>query len=186
MLYGVLRTMLSERNWDKWGWMTKHFEYDEPEISDTLPEYGWRNLMRGMSGEDVKALQGDLIALNYSVGKWGADGEFGGATEKAVEAFQLHNALKMDGIAGPETFAKLDELLPESGEEHVVADTVRIVQIVAGKTWNIRTQPNTHCAVRGIAKRGELYAASGEKANGWVGIMVDGEAAWVSEKAVTA
>lgn len=185
VLYGVVRTKLSKRNWNRWGWMTKYFEYAEPVVDDTLPAYGWRNLMRGMVGDDVKALQADLIALNYSVGKWGADGEFGRMTEKAVEALQLHNGLEMDGVAGPETFKLLDELLKESGVPAEPDDTPMLLQISAGKTWNIRTGPSNEASVMGIAKRGELYAASGDKADGWIGIMVGGERAWVSGKAVS-
>ena len=184
VLYGVVRTKLSQRNWNRWGWMTKYFEYEEVVIDDTLPAYGWRNLRRGMVGEDVKALQGDLIALNYSCGKWGADGEFGTATEGALEAFQLAHGLDMDGVAGPETFEKLDELLKESGVPAEPDDTPMLLQISAGKTWNIRTGPSDKASVMGIAKRGELYAASGDKADGWIGIMVGGERAWVSGKAV--
>lgn len=184
VMYGVVRTKLSQRNWNKWGWMTKYFEYAEPVVDDTMPAYGWRNLMRGMVGEDVKALQMDLISLNYSVGKWGADGEFGMATEGALEAFQLAHGLDMDGVAGPETFAKLDELLKETGVPAEPDDTPMLLQISAGKTWNIRTGPSDEASVMGIAKRGELYAASGDTADGWIGIMVGGDRAWVSRKAV--
>ena len=42
---------------------------------------GDRVLKNGMSGEDVKELQLDLIKLGYDCGKWGADGDFGDATE---------------------------------------------------------------------------------------------------------
>lgn len=184
VLWGVVRTKLSKRNWNRWGWMTKYFEYEEAVIDDTLPAYGWRNLRRGMVGEDVKALQMDLIALNYSVGKWGADGEFGMATEGALEAFQLAHGLDMDGVAGPETFAKLDELLKETGVPAEPDDTPMLIQISAGKTWNIRTGPSDKASVMGIAKRGELYAASGDTADGWIGIMVGGDRVWVSRKAV--
>jgi hypothetical protein len=184
VLYGVVRTKLSKRNWNRWGWMTKYFEYEETAIDDTLPAYGWCNLRRGMVGENVKALQMDLISLNYSVGKWGADGEFGTATEGALEAFQLEHGLKMDGVAGPETFAKLDELLKETGVPAEPDDTPMLIQISAGKTWNIRTGPSDNASVMGIAKRGELYAASGDTADGWIGIMIGGERAWISAKAV--
>ena len=184
VLWGVVRTQLSKRNWNRWGWMTKYFEYEEAVIDDTLPAYGWRNLRRGMVGEDVKALQMDLISLNYSVGKWGADGEFGMATEGALEAFQLAHGLEMDGVAGPETFAKLDELLEETGVPAEPDDTPMLLQISAGKTWKIRTGPSNKASVMGIAKRGELYAASGDTADEWIGIMVGGDRAWVSRKAV--
>ena len=186
VMYGVVRTKLSQRNWNKWGWMTKYFEYAEPVADDTLPAYGWRNLMRGMSGEDVKALQGDLIALNYSVGKWGADGEFGKATEGALEAFQHDCGLVMDGIAGEKTFAELDALLKEDGDMPEKADPVLSVKIANGKTWNIRTQPSDESTVVGIAKYGEMYGSSGMTADGWVGILIGGEPAWISDKAVKA
>lgn len=185
VMYGVVRTKLSERNWNRWGWMTKYFDYEMRE-DDEEREYGWRNLKRGMSGEDVKALQADLIALNYSCGKWGADGEFGKATESALEAFQHFYGLEVDGVAGPETFGKLNELLKEDGDMPEKEEPEKTIQISAGQTWNVRTQPNAKGAVMGYAKRGELYAASGASAEGWIGIVFNGENAWVSEKAVKA
>lgn len=185
VMYGVVRTKLSERNWNRWGWMTKYFDYEMRE-GDEEREYGWRNLKRGMTGDDVKALQVDLIALNYSCGRWGADGEFGKATESALEAFQHFYGLEVDGVAGPETFGKLNELLKEDGDMPEKEEPVKSIQISAGQTWNVRTQPNTKGAVMGYAKRGELYAASGASAEGWIGIVYNGENAWVSEKAVKA
>jgi peptidoglycan hydrolase-like protein with peptidoglycan-binding domain len=47
-----------------------------------------RTLSRGTSGEDVRALQNALMKLGYSVGSAGADGDFGGMTERAVIEFQ--------------------------------------------------------------------------------------------------
>ena len=44
-------------------------------------------LEKGMSGEKVRALQGGLEILGYSVGKWGVDGKFGNDTLSAVRAF---------------------------------------------------------------------------------------------------
>jgi len=41
-------------------------------------------LQKGMSGEKVRALQGGLEILGYSVGKWGVDGKFGNDTLSAV------------------------------------------------------------------------------------------------------
>lgn len=183
--HGVVRTKLSERNWNRWGWMTEYFDYEMRE-GDEEREYGWRNLKRGMTGQDVAALQADLIALNYSCGRWGADGEFGKATESALEAFQHFYGLDVDGIAGEETFGKLNELLKEGGDLPEKEEPVKNIQITAGQTWNVRTQPSTKGAVMGYAKRGELYAASGASAEGWIGIVFNGENAWVSEKAVKA
>ena len=60
-----------------------------------------------MKGEDVKALQGALIAKGYSCGGTGADGEFGKNTESAVKRFQKAAGLAVDGKAGKNTVAKL-------------------------------------------------------------------------------
>ena len=46
-------------------------------------------LRKGMWGNNVRALQGALMWIGYSVGKWGTDGKFGDDTLKAVrEAFK--------------------------------------------------------------------------------------------------
>jgi hypothetical protein len=67
-----------------------------------LPE-----LQRGDTGEYVKALQFLLNGRGSSVGVYGADGDFGPATEAAVLAFQRRNGLDADGIVGNATWQKL-------------------------------------------------------------------------------
>ena len=66
-----------------------------------------RVLHRGMTGADVKTLQAALIAYGYSCGAAGADGDFGAATEAALERFQTAYKLGADGIAGQGTWGKL-------------------------------------------------------------------------------
>lgn len=183
VMHGVVYTKLSERKWNCWGWMTKYFEY-ELAMDDVPGEYGWRILRRGMSGEDVAALQEDLISLNYSCGRWGADGEFGRATESALKAFQHDHGLVEDGIAGEKTYAALDALLTEDGDPEETEEPVKGILISAGSSWNVRTQPSTKGAVMGYAKRGELYAGSGQAADGWIGVVFNGEPAWISTKAI--
>ncbi len=60
-----------------------------------------RYLKVGMSGSDVRQVQSRLISLGYLSGS--ADGEYGGATETAVKAFQKKAKIWDDGIAGPDT-----------------------------------------------------------------------------------
>lgn len=67
-----------------------------------------RILKRGMTGEDVKAMQQDLIADGYSCGSCGADGEFGADTEAALEKFQADHGLEVDGKYGPISKAALE------------------------------------------------------------------------------
>lgn len=64
----------------------------------------------GDTGERVKILQNNLIALGYKPAG-GADGSFGPGTKEMVMAFQFHHKLVVDGIAGPITLAKIEELL---------------------------------------------------------------------------
>ncbi|MGN0779815.1 MAG: peptidoglycan-binding protein [Aristaeellaceae bacterium] len=59
----------------------------------------------GSSGKNVTTLQKRLIELGWMGGT--ADGEFGGATQAAVMAFQSKSGLWNDGVAGPDTLAKL-------------------------------------------------------------------------------
>ena len=183
VMYGVVRTKLSRRGWNRWGWMTKYFDY-ELTADDAAGEYGARNLQRGMSGDDVAALQEDLISLGYSCGKHGADGVFGRQTESALLAFQHDMGLIEDGIAGTKTFAAFNALLVDDGDLPEAEEPAKGILIGNGSSWNVRTQPDKKAAVMGYAKRGELYAASGQKAEGWVGVMFNGEAAWVSGKAI--
>lgn len=64
-------------------------------------------LQKGSEGESVKAMQIMLKSYGYDLGQAGIDGEFGPATENAVEAFQEDNDLEVDGKCGPKTWATL-------------------------------------------------------------------------------
>lgn len=64
-------------------------------------------LKEGSVRESVKALQILLIGYGFSCGSYGADGDFGPATKKAVLAYQEANGLEVDGKVGPKTWAKL-------------------------------------------------------------------------------
>ena len=71
-------------------------------------------LRKGMKGWDVNDLQQKLLKLGYDLGPDGADGDFGVNTELAVKKFQADNGLEIDGIVGPESFKKLNELVKEN------------------------------------------------------------------------
>ncbi len=64
-------------------------------------------LKKGAKGEQVKTLQRLLLALGYDLKHYGADGSFGGTTDKAVRAFQSNNGLAVDGSVGKATWTKL-------------------------------------------------------------------------------
>lgn len=58
----------------------------------------------GSSGDAVRAAQSQLRAHGYSIT---VDGAFGPATESAVRSFQRSAGLTVDGVVGPNTWAKL-------------------------------------------------------------------------------
>lgn len=63
----------------------------------------------GSRGSAVKELQGNLISLGYN--PKGVDGIFGIGTLTATKQFQKDNKLVVDGVFGPASFFKLNELL---------------------------------------------------------------------------
>lgn len=67
-------------------------------------------LGKGSTGEDVKNLQQQLNEWLVANGKTPikADGIFGPKTEEAVKEFQTASGLQTDGLAGPNTKARLD------------------------------------------------------------------------------
>jgi hypothetical protein len=66
-------------------------------------------LSPGDTGSEVKTLQRALNSLGYPVGT--VDGDYGPATQIAVEKFQVAKGLAEDGVVGPETLAKLQQAL---------------------------------------------------------------------------
>lgn len=75
-----------------------------------------------------------------------------------------------------------DENPDASGEEDPPKEANRVIRIT-GATVNVRTQPNTGGKIVFVAKKGDMLAFSGmESADGWYGVVCEGELAWVSGK----
>lgn len=183
VMYGVVCTKLNSRSWNRWGLMTKYFDYSDAADTPDV-ELGQRELSYGDTGADVKALQESLIALGYSCGKYGADGEFGNATKAAVIAFQEANGLDTDGIVGEKTLAKINELLPEDGEESETPDEALPVKqvIVTGGSVNLRTQPGTHGAIVAVVHKGDRLNSAGDVVSGWLPVTYNDETCYISGK----
>lgn len=82
----------------------------QPATSNSTPEAQAANLPilnQGSSGANVVKLQNLLIRAGYSLAPYGADGDFGGITRKAVVKFQKAHNLDPDGSVGPLTWAAL-------------------------------------------------------------------------------
>lgn len=141
-------------------------------------------LRKGCSGEAVKELQMLLIGQDYGCGKWGADGEFGRDTEKAVKAFQAEHKLKVDGIVGPATWAALEDGAANDPDDEA-GKHPGLVKVAYG-SWRVRSGPGTWYETIGFAKAGDEFERTGEEDHGWIGIKYRGENAWISGKGVEA
>lgn len=64
-------------------------------------------LARGDVSGAVAAAQGVLKYQEFDLGVAGVDGDFGGATERAVKAFQQAHNLEPDGVVGRDTWTAL-------------------------------------------------------------------------------
>ncbi|MGN0771127.1 MAG: spore cortex-lytic enzyme [Christensenellales bacterium] len=69
-------------------------------------------LKQGSSGQQVRQIQSKLAAWGYYSGE--VDGIYGAKTTEAVKNFQRVNGLKVDGIVGEETAAKIGISLTQS------------------------------------------------------------------------
>lgn len=146
-------------------------------VPGAVYELGNRTLRNGDEGADVKELQSLLIQKGYDLGRWGADGDFGDATEMAVRAFQEAAGIEIDGIVGKDTYAALTKA---EGED--VPTDAKYVRIEGGNCY-ARAEPNTGGTILGTCRRGSFYEYAGETSeNGWLSLYIDGKKAWASGK----
>jgi N-acetylmuramoyl-L-alanine amidase len=76
-------------------------------------------LQEGDRGERVEELQRNLLSLGYSLDNYGVDGIFGEETKRAVIQFQRDNNILTNGVVGPATQLKIQELLAKISEETI-------------------------------------------------------------------
>ena len=175
VMYGVVRTRLLSRGSRYWGWMDKYFDYSGAPGATAPTE---RVLRNGCEGEDVRALQANLIRLGYDCGKWGADGDFGDATELALRKFQKKEGLTADGEYGPKSRAALQRALkrldaPAGGDA---------VKIVGGRCY-VRSAPSLEGKKLDVAAEGAKLPYAGKtSADGWLAVTYKGATGWVSGK----
>lgn len=90
-----------------------HYKPMEDAIENPGESEAGKLLQLGDRGLEVRELQENLMKLGYSLENYGADEIYGQETEAAVMQFQRDNNLSVDGIVGPETRGKMQELLGE-------------------------------------------------------------------------
>jgi len=104
---GVCVSNIAATKWTYWGEL-KNVSYEENNGFPVNP--GWRPTIRkGSKGQEVIECQTMLYRLGYDLGKWGIDGDYGSATEKAIKNFQSDHKLAVDGVCGPLTWEELEK-----------------------------------------------------------------------------
>ena len=129
---GVITSNITAGKWTYYG-LLKNVDYggesaDLPPSApadEQTPVQTFPTLKKGNKGEYVKLLQNELIVRGYPLPRYGADGDFGSETEKAVKQFQRDHGLKVDGIAGSKTWAALEgaQKAPEKPKTYTVTVT---------------------------------------------------------------
>ena len=178
VMFGVVETKLYSRKPDFWGLMTKYFDYGE--VKTQQLHLGDRVLKDGCEGEDVKELQADLIRLGYDCGRWGADGDFGDATEITLKAFQRDQGLTDDGICGAKTVAALEKAL---AKQDAGTAKPRLVEIRGGRCY-VRDAPSKSGKALGVVPEGDRLTWLGQidEPSGWLKVSYEGKEGWVSGK----
>lgn len=120
---------------------------DSSNISSTV--------QKGSKGDDVKIVQNLLLKNGADLGKWGADGDAGAATETAIREFQSKNGLAVTGIVEPNS-STWYTLNGQQGSQPLRADNI-VVTPAAG----VAAIPAAKLAVLKeiLAKAGEPNAA---------------------------
>ena len=137
---------------------------------------GDRVLKYGDEGEDIRILQTDLMQLGYALPKYGADGDFGSETEKAVRHFQQEHQLPEDGVMDDEDYTALFAAL--EGEKTVE---------ITGGSVNVRSAPGTEgTKVLGTVHKGDVLPYQGQtqavSGRDWYLIEYKNQNGWVSGK----
>jgi len=198
--YGCRKTKLKSRPWTHW-YKLPFIDYNDGAAAapvQEMAEYvlGSRQLVKGATGSDVKAMQELLMQLGYKLPDYGADGDFGEETLAALIAFQNDHSVKADGKYGEETHKALMDAVADDDEgkkaatpevpafEEPIATTGPQVEIVAsqGGKVNIRVGNSTaYARITTVAAGTRLpYIATAE--NGWMAVVVGAQIGWVSPK----
>ena len=178
--YDCVKRKVSAGPWTKWGRLPKSMiSYDGDQSHDTTDDA----LCVGCTGEAVRELQEDLLALGFRLPKYGADGEFGNETKEAVKAFQICHGLTETGIADAATLAVIETAIEDGKNTLPPTQAVKIT----GGSVNVRSGPGTvNTRILGVVHSGDKlpFQDNVKEVDGrpWYLVEYKGENGWVSSK----
>lgn len=94
-----------------WNWFKSQLDGEASEPPVVEKPQSSCDKAKQFVGSRCKELQEKLIKAGYDCGGYGADGIFGQGTYNSLIEFQKDYCSMVDGLAGAETFSKLDEIL---------------------------------------------------------------------------
>lgn len=139
-----------------------------------VPPVEAEGLHRGDEGSAVKKMQEALLLWDAKcLPEYGADGDFGSETEKALKAYQKEAGLPVTGIYDEATRKALTSI----GKAKRVEATADVF---------VRSAPGKDNRELGVLKRGQTALYQGEKSavdgRDWYLIEFKGENGWVSSR----
>lgn len=155
--------------------------------SEVAPVPDVEGLRYGDEGEDVRAMQRALLAWDATcLPRYGADGDFGSETQKAVEDFQQDAGLTITGVYDAATRRALAEHNSGgcNGDSCPVNPPTRVK--ITGGTVNVRSAPSLSARVLGYAHKGDMLPYQGEtraaEGRDWHLVEFGNQNGWVSAK----
>ena len=197
---GCIRTKVAKRSWQYW-YKLPFIDYGDSIAGASAAQaaVGSRQLEKGATGADVKAMQEMLIQLGYDLPRYGADGEFGSETLSALLAFQQKEGLEADGKYGEKTHAALLDAIAdidenensaldeeERDEQETAQDDQQSaggaqVEIISeGGKVNIRVGNGTAFGRITSVAPGTRFSYVATSENGWHAVVVGSRVGWVS------
>lgn len=126
----------------------------------------WRDLKRGLAGQDVAAWQAVLRTEARPDGwteRWPltADGQFGPMTERSTSAFQARRGLPADGVVDAATRAVLDPtLFVEPAPAPVAPDGLPPIRFVQARDYGWAERTTIDVIVLHSAEVGEFHSSA--------------------------
>ena len=141
-----------------------------------MPQVPRSTIQKGSRGPDV-------VACQKTMGVYPEDGDFGSITDSAVRGYQAACGISVDGVVGPQTWGKLDELDKKvaAGDDGIDTELIGIIQDIA------KTSPiaNYSWKDRGRAPAGHTVGTALSFALAYMRLNSDDQAAQQMAKANT-